>query len=197
MSRKDYMERTRLLAKITRIACRITVIASLVGLGIFLLTIVLVNVVPAEHIKPLQTGGNLQIVTATGDMIPAEVFTSVKALRAYLWELLGRVSAGMAIFVIAAFHVMGLLKSVESGTPFAQENVRRLRKISIVVIIGSVLVPSISAAVTAAARHLDLLELKSGSMVDVTLLLCGLLVLILSGVFAYGARLQREHDQTV
>ena len=29
------------------------------------------------------------------------------------------------------------------------------------------------------------------------LLLCGFMVLVLSGIFAYGVWLQREHDQTV
>jgi hypothetical protein len=72
-----------------------------------------------------------------------------------------------------------------------------LRKISIVIIIGSVLIPAVTAASAAFFGSQSLLEVKSNSMVDGTLLLCGFLVLILSGIFAYGARLQREYDQTV
>lgn len=153
--------------------------------------------VPAEHIKPLQNSGNLSIYLASNYYIPADVLTSVEALRTFLLGMLSRIAAGVAIYIVAAVHVMGLLKSVENGEPFALENVKRLRRISLVLMIGSIIVPSVAASATAVASHINIAEIKSNSMFDLTLLLCGFLVLVLSGIFAYGARLQREHDQTV
>ena len=47
------------------------------------------------------------------------------------------------------------------------------------------------------AQFIDMMKASMASGVEWTLLLCGLLVLVLSSIFAYGVWLQREHDQTV
>lgn len=196
MNKKDYLESTKKLAKITRIICRISIIASAIGIVLLVATLIVVNVISPDHIKPLQDPGKLSIFM-NGVYVPADIFTSIDALRAYTGELTARISVGLLIFIFVALQVMGLLKSVENGTPFEAQNVTRLRRISIQIIIGSVLVPAVTGAAAAAYSHQSLMDIKSNSAIDVTLLLCGFLVLILSGIFAYGARLQREHDQTV
>jgi hypothetical protein len=197
MIKKDYMENTKKLAKITRIICRISIIASLVGVVLLAITTIVAYVVSPEHIKPLTDSGKLNIFLTGNLYVPANIFTSVEALRGYLMEMLARVTVGVGIFISVAIHVMGLLKTVENSTPFEIQNVTRLRKISIAIIIGSVLMPSVTSFAAIHSASQSLLDVKTNSMIDVTLLLCGFLVLILSGIFAYGARLQREHDQTV
>lgn len=197
MPDKAYFEKMKTMAKITRIICRIAVIASAVGVAVLAVTVIVAHAVSPEHIKPLQDTSKLDVFLAGGVYVPADVFTSINALRAYLVELLARLAVSISIFIVVALHVMGLLKSVENGTPFEARNVTRLRRISIVIIIGSVLIPAVTAAAAACTGSQSLLDVKSYSLVDATLLLCGFLVLILSGVFAYGARLQREYDQTV
>ncbi len=195
MNMKD-LEKTKKLARLTRVICRITIWATAIGTAMLAITVLVTFLVSPEHIKPLQYSGNLSILVS-GMSVPAEVFTSVEALRNFLLGVLNRVTAGVVIYIIIAIHVMGLLKTVESGEPFAAENVRRLRRISLVLILGSFLIPSVSAVAAATTSHISLMEIKGDSMFDLTLLLCGFLVLVLSGVFGYGARLQREHDQTV
>lgn len=190
------LEKTKKLARLTRVLCRITIWATAIGTALLAITVLVAYFVPPEHIKPLQNSGNLAFYIG-GSAIPAEVFTSIDALRVFLLTLLNRVAAGVIIYIIAAFHVMGLLKSVENGTPFAVENVKRLRRIGLVLMIGSIIIPSVSTFASAVTSHVNLLDVKGDSMFDLTLLLCGFLVLVLSGIFAYGARLQREHDQTV
>lgn len=196
MPGKSYFEKMKAMAKVTRIICRIAIIASTVGIAALAAAVILAYAVPPEHIRLMQDSGKLSIIVASGLYAPAEIFTSVETLRMYLAELLAHLSVSAAVFIFAAVHVMGLLRSVENGTPFEAANVKRLRKISIVILIGSVLIPSVTDAAAAALTH-NLASFRSGSLVDSTLLLCGFLVLILSGVFAYGARLQREYDQTV
>ncbi len=190
------LEKTKKLARLTRIFCRITIWATAIGTAILMIMVLVTALVPDDRIKPLQDSGNLRILVS-GMSVPAEVFTSVAALRDFLIGVMNRVTAGVVIYIIIAVHVMGLLKSVESGEPFAVENVKRLRRISIVLMLGSFLIPSVSTISTAYVDHVSLMDLKGDSMFDLTLLLCGFLVLVLSGIFSYGARLQREHDQTV
>lgn len=196
MNKKD-LEKTRKLARITRIVCRISIIASLVGVVLLAIATIIAYAVSPEHIKPLVDSGKLNLFLTGNLYVPADIFTSVEALRAFLMEMLARVTVGVSIFIVVASHVMGLLKSVENGTPFEIQNVTRLRKISVAIIIGSVLIPSVTSFAAIHYASQSLLEVKTNSMIDVTLLLCGLLILILSGIFSYGARLQREHDQTV
>jgi hypothetical protein len=197
MNKKDYLEKTKKLAKVTRILCRIAVIASAVGLVILAATVIAAYAVPPDHIKLLTASGKLNIILTGNLYIPTDAFTSVEALRAYLFSLLARVTVSIAIFIVAVLHLVGLLKSVENDTPFEAGNVTRLRKIAIVLIIGSVIIPAVTGASVMLATRTNLLDIKANSMIDTTLLLCGALVFILSGIFAYGARLQREHDETV
>lgn len=196
MNKMD-LEKTKKLARLTRIFCRITIWATAIGTALLAITVLVTFLVPAEHIKPLKDSGNLSIYFAGNFSVPAEVFTSVEALRAFLLGALNRVTAGVVIYVIVAIHVMGLLKSVEAGAPFALENVKRLRRISLVLMIGSIIIPAVTTVSASISSNINLLEMKGDSMFDLTLLLCGFLVLVLSGIFGYGARLQREHDQTV
>lgn len=197
MNKKDYLEKTKKLARITRILCRIGIIASAIGVGILAVTVIVAYVLPPERIKPMQEGGKLSIFLTDNLFIPADVLTSVEALRGFLMALLARISVGIAVFIVAAFHLMGLLKSVENGAPFEPQNVTRLRKIGVVLMIGSIIVPTVTSVSAILMADSNLLDIKANSMIDITLLLCGLLIIVLAGIFAYGARLQREHDQTV
>ena len=196
MNKKDYLEKTKKLAKMTRILCRIAIIVSFVLVAMLGIALFLACVMPDERIKSIQATAKLSFLTG-GLYVPADVFTSVDALRAFLKSILAHVGVGAAIFITVAAHVMGLLKSVEEGTPFQAQNVVRLRKISVAIIVGSILIPVVTGIADMAYLNQSLMDVKANSVVDITLLLCGILILILSGIFAYGARLQREHDETV
>jgi hypothetical protein len=108
-------------------------------------------------------------------------------------------------FIVSAVFLSKLLKSVEDGEPFITANVKRLRIISIAMIAGSFLKPIIMgiyimAFNTHALDFRDMITLSQiyrNFVVDISLLIAGLLILVLSFVFSYGAHLQREHDQTV
>jgi uncharacterized membrane protein len=220
MNSKDYLKSTKRLAHITRKFCHVFIwIVAIATLLVLAATIFVYSVpvnqihlkdsgsltindsslpLPLFEIKPYHdSNGKLNFTVDSGVLVPSEAITSVDVLRGYMWSFFSKLCASAAIFIIAAIYLIGLLKSVEKGEPFAAENAKRLRKISIVLIVGSVISPAVATQAAILATHSNLLDVKSNSMIDFTLLLCGFLILILSGIFAYGARLQREHDQTV
>ena len=194
--KKMDLERSKRLARIARVFCRIAIWSSAVGLGLLLVALLIISVVPADHVKPLTDSGKLSVIVGS-QLVPADAFTSAVGLRLYLLSIAGGVSAGVALFIVAAVRLLRILTTVEQGRPFAEENVRHMRGIGIALLVGSVVKPILEQGSLALANNISFRELNSVTSFDVTLLLCGLLVLVLSGVFNYGAYLQREHDQTV
>ena len=91
-----------------------------------------------------------------------------------------------------------LLKTVAQGVPFDKENPMRLVNIASVVIGGAFLFPALNELV--AGRMIDTFLLKGFSLkysADLFLLLAGLMMLIMAGVFKYGCYLQNEYDETL
>lgn len=196
--KENNFEKTKKLARITQKLCRIMIIATAVGVGLLLLCVLVAYVVPPEHIKPLKDSGSLSFDIGGFNFIPAEAFDTVEGMRNFLVSVLGTVVAGSALFMVCALRLVGILKSVEQGAPFAKDNTRRLRAIGSSLIVGAFVVPIVSNIPKLIVYNLHQYEnMRAFNNVDITLLLCGLLVFVLSGIFAYGAYLQRDHDQTV
>lgn len=194
MVKKDLLN-SKKIAKATRIICIIFVFAALAGVVVFGgIPMIGLRSTSFDNYKPMIDSGKLDLLLILNNT-PAAVFTSSEDLSTYMAVFLTRISACAAVFIVVAIFLMGLLKSVEACEPFAASNVKRLRAIAVTLIAGSVVIPVASNLV--AAMNSVVADMQSYSLVDATLLLCGLLVLVISGVFAYGARLQREHDQTV
>jgi hypothetical protein len=202
MNKKDYMERTSKLARFTRKVCRVFIIAVIVGCGLLFITALVAQFVDPAHVKPLTSSNKSQLFIMEGLSIPSEAFTDIVVLRGYLWGMVATVMIGSAVFIKCARTLMGLLLTVEQGSPFEQSNVSRLRAMGVTLAVGSLLVPmgkeiAHRIMLRSAAKLVDMLQMNTVFGLDLTLLLCGFMVLVLSGVFAYGAWLQREHDQTV
>lgn len=102
-------------------------------------------------------------------------------------------------FSLLTFYLKGILSAVEKGRPFAPGNARRLSLIGIVFLISSLLLTNLQATLVYKILH----AANAAGMfsvnftVNTTMLFAGLLLLILSGIFRYGAYLQEEYDATL
>ncbi|MDD3242569.1 MAG: DUF2975 domain-containing protein [Eubacteriales bacterium] len=76
-----------------------------------------------------------------------------------------------------------------SGTPFTPVNVRRIRTIAIVLLIGSVL-PGLLQYIASLFA-----QVPAGEFVNGIALTVGLVLLCLARMFAYGVQIQQENDQ--
>jgi hypothetical protein len=110
----------------------------------------------------------------------------------------GTVCAIAGLFVL--YQLRRLLANVSAGHPFSDDSAVRIRRIGLLIIAAAL----VSAAVTYGigcyfARHISIpgLPLSPSFSFPCETVLLGLIILVLSEVFRYGARLQEDHDLTV
>ncbi len=103
------------------------------------------------------------------------------------------------VFSLVSLYLKGILFAVEKGHPFAPGNARRLSLIGIVLIISALLLPNLQAILVHTILHAANIDgmFSVNFTVNTAILFAGLLLLILSGIFRYGAYLQEEYDATL
>jgi len=174
-----------------------------IGFGIFLLAGAVVGFGPgggevAVH-SQIEAGRVADL--PDGAVPPDDVDVTVRvddASRAQLRWAAARDLAPSAVVIAALWLLRGLLGSVRDGDPFAGANVRRLRALALVVLIGVPLagfISSIFANELAASAGLDggetLVTMPGG------LFLGGIGAFVLAEVFAAGVRLRDDLEGTV
>jgi magnesium-transporting ATPase (P-type) len=99
---------------------------------------------------------------------------------------------------IVLFEVKRILKTVVEDNPFKKGNSKNLTVISLVLIAGSFILPIFEGRVfSTVIKTLQIGNINIGYSMNWTLLLTGILILILAGVFQYGNYLQEEVDSTL
>ncbi len=170
----------RKTAHLIRIACTVLFGVTLAGT---MLPLILSIVSVAKESQSAAMGGAAQVIAAS-------VINMI-----YLTVTL----------IASTILLIKILKTVEKGEPFAMANAIRLRWVGIIIMAGSLLKFAAIAIITQSADFAGLGGYQASVFSDiyhsvvngVSAFIPGLFVLVISYVFAYGARLQREHDQTV
>jgi len=102
------------------------------------------------------------------------------------------------VVVAVTWLLRGLLRSVRDGSPFIEANIKRLRALALVVLVG---VPVAGITGSAFARELAASAGLDSRGVQVTMpsnaLLGGLALFVLAEVFAAGVRLRDDLEGTV
>jgi|GEM_PF-332606 len=109
---------------------------------------------------------------------------------------------GTAIFCMAMMVIFrqlrDILKTVSTGTPFEAKNSKRILNIGATLIGFSIAFNVfISFILMNIVDTLDIKDLQITSGVDMFMFFTGILLIILSGIFKYGAYLQNEFDTTL
>jgi hypothetical protein len=174
-----------------------------IGFGVFLLVGAVAGFGPNGGAVAIHTevDGERIVDLPRGAMRPDHVDVTVRvgdASRAQLRWAAARDLAPGAVVVAAIWLLRGLLKSVRGGDPFTETNVRRLRALALVVLIGVPLatyVGSIFAGALATSAGLN------GPGTQLTLpgnaFLGGLATFVLAEVFAAGVRLRDDLEGTI
>lgn len=108
-------------------------------------------------------------------------------------------SAFISFLIIPVLkQIVLILKSVEEDKPYAKENAKRISIIGIMFILSSFIIPAFEVFV--AMTIIDTLKIQNVTTnysIDIILILTGVMMFILSGIFMYGSYLQNEYDETV
>ena len=171
---------TKVLAKIVEVIHWVGVVSMLVGLVLTLLFGAdVVTALPDDYGAVNSVYGfELITVNASGEL-------NLTALRLFL--IGGAILLGLMAMVFR--NVFLIMKSAEKGSPFQADNVRRVRKIGILLIIG----PIVSLNLSFLAR-LILGPESPEITVGLESILIGLVVLCLSHFFARGMELETDVD---
>lgn len=105
----------------------------------------------------------------------------------------------IALFSTIAFIASAMLNRIhKDGRPFSEENIKNLRTIGELIMLDS-FAPAVISSVVGIV--LNIVE-KTGNAsvmlnVDIDIILIGALFFLLATIFAYGAQLQQESDETI
>jgi len=107
-----------------------------------------------------------------------------------------------AIFLLLIDYFRGLLAPMEQGRPFSDESTSKVRRIGVLMLIASVIAPQVTEIpwwfLSKVIQLPSGVQLQVGSFsINGLALIAGLLMLVLSLVFAYGAQLQKQSDETL
>lgn len=105
----------------------------------------------------------------------------------------------IAIFSAIAFIASAMLSRIhKDGRPFTKENIKNLRTIGALIMLDS-FVPALIVSVVGIILNIAG-KIEDWSVmlnVDIDIVLIGALFFLLATIFAYGAKLQQESDETL
>ncbi len=105
----------------------------------------------------------------------------------------------IALFSVIAFVASSMLSRInKDGRPFTKENIKNLRTIGELIMIDS-FAPAVISSVVGIALNIFGKTGNASVMlnVDIDIILIGTLFFLLATIFAYGAKLQQESDETL
>ncbi|MGI6365956.1 MAG: DUF2975 domain-containing protein [Bacillota bacterium] len=107
-------------------------------------------------------------------------------------------AVGSAMLALICKLLAGILRQVTEGHPFAPGNANKITAIAAIVMVGSLVVNLIQAAMAYAGIVVfDIPNITINISPNLSMFFVGLLLLILAGIFKYGSYLQDEVDATL
>lgn len=114
----------------------------------------------------------------------------------------------LSIFIMSSFvgilisfvlkQIVLILHSLDNDKPFDQKNAKRISIIGVVLILSSFIFPLFKVIIAKAmVETLNMQNVGINYSINITMLITGFMLAILSGIFNYGTYLQYEYDETV
>ncbi len=196
----DYLDKNRKLVKVLRILSQVGLWASAAAVVISLPLAVslaggnnwgIFQAIP-ENLDFGYVDGVIRFNVMLTDITPRQV-------QIITAQILFSITVYGAVFGAVMFYLSNVLKTVENRMPFARENARRIASMGLVFLAGSLFTGMIQAGTAnAIIQTLRLTEMMSVNYsLNSSMLITGLLLFVLSGIFRYGAYLQEEYDATL
>lgn len=198
----EYLKKYSKLVKVLRILAQVVywlsaaAIAFLLPLAIYLSVSKnwAISIGVPEHLRLGYTDGVIRynLVFAAGAVTPEQA-------SAILVKILFSIVVFAAVYGVISFFLSGVLKAIENGEPFQSNNARRIFSIGLIFLVGSFFVGTAQASTANVIIHAMGLTnaLTVNYSANSIMIVAGLLMLILSGIFRYGSYLQEEYDATL
>ncbi|KAB3532449.1 DUF2975 domain-containing protein [Alkaliphilus pronyensis] len=129
--------------------------------------------------------------------IPNEMIRGINLKPLYSTFFTG-IFVVLTLTAIVLRQLLYILNNVVKGKPFDLVNAKKLFIIGCTFILGSFVIPVVKALlINKIIHHLSFDHVSTTFTISIELLFTGLLIILLSEVFHYGAYLQQEFDSTL
>lgn len=129
--------------------------------------------------------------------IARESIEGVNLIPIYSALLIG-IFISLLLVTIVLRQLKGITKNVTDSNPFHEKNAKGVLYIGYTVIAGSLLIPISKAYTVNQIIHtFDLTNVRAVYTINVEVLFIGILLILLSSIFHFGAFLQQEYDTTL
>ncbi len=197
---KNGQVKMKMLAKVLKNASIILFWVAAALFGIFLLVnFVLIFIPGKDLILPANLSGSFSgslngiSIFRVNPQTNGNIMIKPVLQALFLW-----LTVGTAMVAVILFEVKRILKTVCEDNPFEKSNSKNLTVIACALIAGSLTVNIFASRFASEViKALQIANMSLGYSIDLTLLLTGVLILILAGVFRYGNYLQEEVDSTL
>ena len=194
------LEKTKKMSRSLRIVIQTFYWASVVCVIVLSIAFVVVLLLPEnKFIVPADSRDNVGfsidglVGYSIGLNTAAEL--SLKPIYQSICFMAAVISAGLSVVFK---QISRILKTVEANRPFSEENSRSLTVIGFILLIGSFVIRVVEGIVARAIIDtLNIQNMQVNYSIDGFMIIAGLLILILAGVFKYGSYLQQEYDTTL
>jgi hypothetical protein len=189
-----------MLAKVLKNISNILFWVTSVLFVVFLLASIVVLFIPGKDmvISPNLTG-SLQTSIGVTMVVKFDLQSlGVIIIKPFLQAMFMWISFVSLMGSVLLYELKRILKNVVADNPFEKGNSKNLTVIAITLLVGSLILPIFEGRIAMAV--IDVLKISNFNvnfMIDWNLLMAGILILILAGVFQYGNYLQEEVDSTL
>ena len=197
---KTRQVKMKMLAKVLKNISNVLFWVTSVLFVVFLLASIVVLFVPGKDmvISPNLTG-SLQ-TSIGGTMVVKFDLQSlgVIIIKPFLQAMFMWISFVSLMVSVLLYELKRILKTVVADNPFEKGNSKNLTVIALTLLVGSLILPIFEGRIAMAV--IDVLKISNFNVnfvIDWNLLMAGILILILAGVFQYGNYLQEEVDSTL
>ncbi|MFT6872373.1 MAG: hypothetical protein ACJAVN_001379 [Roseivirga sp.] len=149
-------------------------------------------------------------LTDSADWLSSAKFTvSTLKLKIEGNRQLRIISFFVSVFIVAIFYIivsqlLGLVKSVKLGSPFINQNVKRIRTIGLILItmelfltVGKVVLNSLLEGSVAFENRLSSAHINIGTEILDNWFFIGLMILVIAEVFKQGIAMKQEQELTI
>lgn len=201
MTNKPGFIKHKKLAKTLRVITVVLFWLTLVGLILSLISSIVIRALSDTTINSVFNSikGNLGFTIGnflTFD-IPEGQWDGVN-LKPIVSAILTLTTLAEAILIVILKYLIIILRNVEANNPFALENAKAIKIIGIATVVASGAI-QIAYAYSAyvAIEAFKITNIGVNFSINVNMLFMGLLIILLSEIFRYGAYLQQEYDETL
>ena len=174
------------LSKVAYIITKVLQIVIYVAIGIMLASLI--------YMLAASTEQSIEIVTTGAVTVYSGIIADIDMGREETICLLSS-SIVYAIIITATLHYLGAVfkSTCNEGSPFDPNNVKRLKRAAISIVLLSVIPAIVEVATESLMGTLGLISLH----VDVVYIALAFFFFCLAYIFEYGAELQKQSDETL